>query len=357
MCLCIVANIQKPSNSTATTTPYIIVMEQNVTCNTPPNNAIMSEVSSLHEGNDGDAFSRIVEMSLLWEFLHFTDAMNLGSACRSFRIGYKDHEPNVLGPLLTYLENMVGSHRSRYCFHVLAPMLRCTCASAKSRQRPTLAVLDPRYQMSYQAMTSSIKNRKLRCKAMIAFISKIVSNMQSQFDCDDLADPLKLPFTFGTLQEWEFMWTREDDFPMERIMKEMPRRLTFAFNLASLAFAADAMQVGGHASVDDAFLGKGHILSNRSEFGLGSSSILVETVESMLPFRDEDFTAFLKERIHPSDQSVATLGPALSSRLLLCSPKGRQIVLPADLEPELDLLRDETGSEEVLVEIDQQAII
>jgi hypothetical protein len=284
------------------------------------------------------AFSRIVEMGVLWEFLQWPDAMNLGSTCQSFRNGYIHHESHVLGPLLSYLENMVGSHRSRYCFHMLAPMCRCNCTSAMSRQqKPSLAVLDPRYQSRYQLLTSSITTRKLRCKAMIGYISTIVSNVQSQFDCNNLSDPLKLPFTFGTLQEWEFLWTREDDFPMERLMKDTPRRLTFAFNLASLAFGSDALEVGGHSSVDDAFLGKGHMFSNRSDFGLGAGSILIEMVESMLPFRDEDFVTFLEERIHPSDRSMTTLGPTLSSRLLLCSPNGQKIRLPDDLEPELGL--------------------
>lgn len=298
----------------------------------------MSEIPSYPDDKEGSTTPRIVELGLIWEFLQWTDAMHLGSTCHALRNRYFDNEPHVLGPLLTHLENMVGSHRSIYCFHALAPLCKCKCSSAQSRQRPALAVLDPRYQMSYQILMSCKTKRKQRCLAMTAFISKIVSNMQSQFDCDNLAEPSKLPFTFGILQEWEFLWPREDDFPMERLMEEIPRRLTFAFNLASLAFGADALNAGGHVSVDDAFLGKGKIMS-RSEFGLGASITLVGLVESMFPFRDVDFVAFL-QRIHPSIQTLDTLGPTLSYRLLLCYPKGQGIVLPDDLEPELELSSD-----------------
>jgi hypothetical protein len=335
-----------------------------------------AEIPCEHENFDDDddtttttttsSFLRLAEMGLMWEYLPWTDAMHLGSTCRALRTCYTDHEPHVLGPLLTHLEDMVGSHRSRYCFHVLAPLCACTCSSAQSRlQRPTLAALDPRYRPSYRrgmATTTTTtmscrpqqtNGRKHRCVAMIAFISKIVSNMQSQFDCDNLSDPSKLPFTFGTLQEWEYLWTREDDHSMERIMKRIPRRLTFALNLASLAFGADALAVGGHGALDGALLGTGgsnYLSPSGSEFGVGASSILVETVESMFPFRDADFAAFLKERIHPSARTLDALGPTLSSRLLLCSPKGRRIVLPDDLEPELDLCGDDSGNGKALRE-------
>lgn len=135
-----------------------------------------------------------MELVLAHNCLHWSDAISLGMTCHGSQRMYEKHRDHILSPLLMYLEEFAGSNKHRCCGKVYAPKSKrtCTCGdkvSPEDRKHPQnqdLAVMDPRYKDDYDDWSPSLK-----CRKMVQYISKIVSNMRLKFSFRDPSNPSK----------------------------------------------------------------------------------------------------------------------------------------------------------------------
>lgn len=111
-------------------------------------------------------------------------------------------------------------------------------------------------------------------------------------------------------------------------------RTALAFNLALAEFAQGAIECGDDCYFNEAFLGKGPIDPCGSRFG----DSMCYNVEEILPLNGIQFVAFISTHVLPSLDTSKLLGPALSSRVILCAPflkwidENRRLALPEGLE-------------------------
>ena len=265
-------------------------------------------------------------------YLSCQDMLALGSVDWERHKSYFEHRNVLLEPTLEVLDWMCGSDTHHYCGQIYAPasLRSCLCGDnmdLENEDHPenqALAELDPRYRDDYESRPTHHK-----VEEMVRFIGTIVSNMRPHLNFTDAANPSNMPESIGRIGNYSI-----GDGESNATLKLYPRRAALAFNIALAKFASGAMYFGHDSYFNDAFLGYGGIDPHGSGFGI----VLCETIERILPLRDEDFVKFLRA-ILPSAEIRSTLGPALTKRLVLCAPfddwvnSDGEIVLPDVLEP------------------------
>jgi len=306
-----------------------------------------AEEPTKNSGNKKPAKGHLVDLILssgsalllpeVASYLSCQDMLALGSVDKERQKSYAELRDVLLEPTLEVLDCMCGSDTHHYCGQIYAPasLRSCLCGDnmdLENEDHPenqALAVLDPRYRDGYETLPTHHK-----VEAMVQFIGTIVSNMRPHLNFTDAANPSNMPESIGSIGNY---WCGAE---ANAILKLYPRRAALAFNIALAKFASGAMCQGHDYYFNDAFLGTGGIESGGSGFGI----VLCETIERILPLRDEDFVKFLRailpmRAILPSAEIRSTLGPALTKRLVLCAPfddwvnSDGEIVLPDVLEP------------------------
>jgi hypothetical protein len=263
------------------------------------------------------------EVMLQQGFLHWNDARAFGSASKECRAIYKKHTNVIYKPLLTHLESMIRSDRHDGCGEVLAPATKRTCKCPYPDDaifmQQHLVALDPRYQRGYESWPTLCK-----CRQMVAFLAKIVTNVTREFDFDDISNPRKLPECIRN-PDWELGWRFEESID---IIRRNPNRASLAFVIVLLRLVEGDIIHGTGRYANDAMLGIGPIdpIENNwtRRFGLTMSAIVRG---SLIPLRDQEFVRFLRNA-YPSEESLTLLGPLVSKTVLMAplfcwvSPEG-----------------------------------
>lgn len=253
-------------------------------------------------------------------YLPWKDATVLGSASRGCRHAYLENSEAILGPVLAVLEALCQSNvHHAGCGKIMAPASRreCTCGPPWGnfpRDDSCLSRLDPRYNDGdgdgdVEAYDSLSTPRK--CGEMVLFLATLVANMRPHLNnFADLAN--RLTPTLPIQSNWQNRL-----FDLYRANGLSSERVTLASNLVRAFCADQALLQGGDVSFNSALVGNGIRIDTRDSL---SDRIYREALEMRPPYTAEELKRFLREHLLPSADTLALLGPALSSRVLLCAP-------------------------------------
>ncbi|CAB9516432.1 expressed unknown protein [Seminavis robusta] len=282
--------------------------------------------------------------------LHWTDLLKIGATCKEMSSLTKPLLDSSLAPLLEYLEGMCRSNVHFDCAKFYAPrsMRKCQCDASNCHhdselpQNQTLDSLDPRNKNDYESWIACKK-----CCAMTEFLAAVIATMQAHFDFSDPSNPKQ--------------WRSEGllDGPQSSIFSMKHNRASLVINLAVLSIFNHAIKCGDTCTGSHYF--NNDLLGNDPIDGSGSCGSLTprETLDEMLPLRNQDFVRFIRDDLYPTPDEMALLGPIVPKVVLatplFCwvspNPDGAIMLqsLPSKLEPINDTeIRDRFGLEDDL---------
>jgi hypothetical protein len=264
-------------------------------------------------------------------FLHWFEAVKLGTTCKEMQLEWQDKKDHICEPLLASLnELIVSTNHCLRCSQVAFPTWQRQCGCTAEEQETPLAHLDPRLNENHYSQLSIWQ----KCKTIAEFTSTLVARSRSNSNRDD----------------FDFIGTNNPG--LQFLAQEMPRRFAF---LISFNFA-----VGGHTTL---YFRSGANIAMFNRFFLADENPtdpshgldapltarnlnfdVAYALNALMPWTNHMFKVII-DAVHDIMMAEATSGyrnawemlsPALARKLDFLAPfinDNGTVVFPEDIEP------------------------